>query len=168
MVGSWEITFVLGRPIFRCYVSFREGNAILPPFGKLHTRDTRALHGIPLRLEAMLGYQESRFGVITPSYRSRWCCLCFKDSWFLMNPKKCTSKTHLTNKTWYNSGVFWQFHNQFKHETLLMKKKLSKFPLRISAIDSSKCFFHDIQRAFNLLGHFLGIRPPQDVNLRNL
>ena len=26
-IGGWEITLFLGRPIFRCYVSFREGRS---------------------------------------------------------------------------------------------------------------------------------------------
>ena len=28
-MDGWNTTFLLGRPIFRCYVSFREGNAIV-------------------------------------------------------------------------------------------------------------------------------------------
>ena len=30
-MDGWKTTFLLGRPIFRCYVSFREGNWDDPP-----------------------------------------------------------------------------------------------------------------------------------------
>ena len=28
-MDGWNTTFLLGRPIFRCYVSFREGKALI-------------------------------------------------------------------------------------------------------------------------------------------